>query len=105
MSSKSTASTGVSPVSNPEILESIEYPQYRTPKYFEYSQYIYAPKILPVLLCTPVAPRESNLLQRALVGPSVKVFCQKNGMKLPKRYGDDRSITHTPSILRIFGEF
>ena len=41
MSSKRAASTGVSAVvSNPEILGSIEYPQYRTPKYCAYSQYI-----------------------------------------------------------------
>ncbi|CAN0465109.1 unnamed protein product, partial [Laminaria digitata] len=26
-----------------------------------------------------IAPHESNLLQRALVGPSVNVFCQKKG--------------------------
>ena len=30
-------------------------------------------------LNTPVAPHESNLLQRALVGPSVNVFSQKTG--------------------------
>ena len=78
MSSKSTASAGVSPESNPKYLGawSIEYPQYSTPKYCEYSQSIYS-RNTACTLSTPVAPHESNLLQRALVGPSVKVFFRK----------------------------
>ena len=94
MRSKSTASTGVSAVSNPEYLE------YRVSA-------VQNPEILRVLeVYTPenskysVAPHEINFLERALVGPSGKVFCQKRDET--KRCGDGRSITHTPSILRIF---
>ena len=35
------------------------------------------PEILPVLLSTPVAPTESNLLQLPLVGPSVNVSAKQ----------------------------
>ena len=74
MSSNSTAGTRLSAVSNPEILGRIEYPQYRTRKYCEHSQYM-----LPKYLSTPVPPHESNMFQLALVGSSVKGFCQKKG--------------------------
>ena len=62
--------------------------------------------MLPVLLSTPVAPTESNLLQLPLVGPSMNVTCETIGMELSTRCTDGRSTLHTPSTLfRHVGSF
>ena len=104
MSSRSTASTGVSAVSNPEILGNIQSIR-STETRNTASIAVYTPEILPVLLkYSSCSPRKWFALTSTR-GTVCEIFLQRNGMELSKRCGNGRTITHSPSILRIFRDF
>ena len=87
----------------PQYLEYREYPYYRIPKYCEYSQCI-LPKYCRYSMYSSCSPRK-YFAPTSTCGTVCESFMPENGTKLSKRCGDGRTITYTPSILRIFREF